>query len=274
MLPSFQIQAIAQQLKSAQDQHQPLAPPSLTQAHFDIPSAYAVAQLIHEARIAEGLLPLGRKLGLTNLAHWPQHGVAAPVWAHVYDRSVLHLPSGSARFSLSGLLQPKIEPEIALHLCKVPAPGFDAAAILACVDYIAPAFELVQTHYPNWQFSLADSVANQCMHGALLIGPTVAVAKLGPHAVDALRGFSMALSCDSQLREFGGPANVLGSPLEVVARLVDLLASTHDSSHALCVGEWISTGTLTTAQPALAGQHWKAEFQGVALPSLQLDFIA
>jgi 2-keto-4-pentenoate hydratase len=38
-------------------------------------------------------------------------------------------------------------------------------------------------------------------------------------------------------------------------------------------GELVTTGTLTEAMPARAGETWIAEFEGIALGPLQLHFV-
>jgi 2-oxo-3-hexenedioate decarboxylase len=47
----------------------------------------------------------------------------------------------------------------------------DNAALLSCVAWVAHGFEIVQSIYPDWKFSPADSAAANGLHGALLIGP-------------------------------------------------------------------------------------------------------
>jgi hypothetical protein len=51
----------------------------------------SVAHLIHEARINEGAVPVGRKIGFTNPAMWSLYGVREPIWAYVYDTTVVRI---------------------------------------------------------------------------------------------------------------------------------------------------------------------------------------
>lgn len=60
-------------------------------------------------REARGETPVGRKIGFTNRVTWPNH---APMWGYVYDRTVHELADIGHTFALTGLAEPRIEPEI------------------------------------------------------------------------------------------------------------------------------------------------------------------
>ena len=56
--------------------------------HFDWDAAYRVAAEIVKLRRARGEKTVGRKIGFTNRNIWAEYGATAPIWAHVYDRTV------------------------------------------------------------------------------------------------------------------------------------------------------------------------------------------
>ena len=122
-------------------------------------------------RLARGERVLGRKIGFTNRTIWAEYGVYAPMWGYVYDRTVRNLADIGGAFPLAGLCEPRIEPEIVFGLSRAPSQGMDDAALIGCVEWVAHGFELVQSIFPNWKFSPADTVAANGLHGALLIGP-------------------------------------------------------------------------------------------------------
>ena len=195
MPTTAELKAIAHQVKTAQDQGQFLTQITAQTNGFDVPSAYAVADLVHAMRLAEGARVVGRKIGFTNPAMWPQYGVSDPVWAHLYDTTVTYLPDTSntpAICSLRGFVQPKIEPEIIFHFHSAPPPGGDITAVLACIDWVAHGFEMVQSHYPGWKFQAPDAIADWGMHGALLVGKRQAVDTLGADLQEALAAFTLA----------------------------------------------------------------------------------
>jgi 2-keto-4-pentenoate hydratase len=60
------LRAIAQEMKAAQDEVRQIAPLTSQLTGFDDAVSYDVAHLIHQARINEGAVPVGRKIGFTN----------------------------------------------------------------------------------------------------------------------------------------------------------------------------------------------------------------
>jgi len=60
MTPPHDFRAIARQMKLAQDEVRQIEPFTSQLVGFDVPSAYAVAHLLHETRLHEGAVPVGR----------------------------------------------------------------------------------------------------------------------------------------------------------------------------------------------------------------------
>jgi 2-keto-4-pentenoate hydratase len=260
--------AIAREVKDAQDRVAQLTPyPGL-----DMASGYAVARRVSERRLAEGFVPVGRKIGFTNSSLWPVYGVREPIWGTMYDRTVTRLAVAKGRLSASAFAEPRIEPEIAFGLRSVPAAGSDLDEVLRSIEWVAHGFEIVQSHFPGWKFRAPDTVADNGLHGALLLGEPRDVARLGAGPVEALRTFSVELSCDGAAKETGRGANVLGSPLAALAHLVSALESKPGSE--LRPGEIVTTGTLTAAYPVRAGEVWTTRLSGIDLPGLELAFVA
>ena len=274
MPTTAELHAIARLVKTAQDQGLPLTPITSQTTGFDSTTAYAVADLIHAMRLADGARAVGRKIGFTNPAMWAQYGVGAPVWAYVYDTTVTYLPdtlNAPATCSLRGFVNPKIEPEIIFHFHAAPPPGADALAVLACIDWVAHGFEMVQSHYPDWKFQAPDAIADWGLHGRLLVGKQQAVDTLGAGLSEALAAFTLALSEGGVARETGQGANVLGNPLAAVVHLMQVLAS--QSPHqSLRANELVTTGTVTSAYSVQPGQTWQTVLKGIALPGLSVAF--
>ena len=272
MPTTTELEAIAHQIKTAQDPGLPLTQITSQHTGFDGAAAYAVADLVHAMRLAEGARAVGRKIGFTNPAMWAQYGVSAPVWAYVYDTTVTYLADTSnapATCSLRNFVNPKIEPEIIFHFHSAPPPDGDVAAVLACIDWIAHGFEMVQSPYPDWKFQAPDAIAVGSLHARLLVGKRQPVDTLGANLQEALAAFTLALSCDGQLLETGKGANVLGHPLSAVKHLMQVLAS--QSPHQpLQANELVTTGTVTSAYSVQAGQTWQTMLAGMALPGLSV----
>ena len=274
MLASTSLAAIAAQMKVAQDAGHQIPPFSSRYEGFDIESAYAVAGDLHRARLSAGQVSVGRKIGFTNPDMWPLFNVAAPVWAYVYESTVGQLGQlahGRQTCSLGSFFEPKIEPEIILHFRQAPPVAGDAEAILRCVDWISHGFEIVQCHFPGWQFKAPDTIADLALHATLLVGERVSVDALGPDPAGQLARFSIELSCNAARRELGRGFNVLGSPLLAVAHLIKVLANQPESL-PIQAGEVVTTGTITRAYSVQAGEVWTTAVQGIALPGLSIEF--
>lgn len=270
-MPTFNLQAIAREMKAAQDDATAITPFTSRFSDFDLPAAYEVARLIHVARVAEGAVPAGRKIGFTNPGVWSAFGIQEPAWAYVYDKTVVHYSTARTKCYVGGFLEPKIEPEIIVHFRTPPPVTHDIAEILECIDWIAHGFEIVQSHFSGWKFQVADTVADGVLHAALLVGEPQEIGSFESDLALTLERFSVTLRCNATVREVGKGANVLGSPLSALASLIAVLAS-QPRSPPIQAGELVTTGTLTAALPIHGGETWSTVLEGIALPGMAVEF--
>lgn len=271
MAHAFDLYTLAHEMKAAQDQCRQLEPFTARFRDFGITEAYTVANLIHEMRMEGGAAPVGRKIGFTNPNIWPTYGVYEPIWAYVYDTTVIRTVRPEIRCRIGGFTEPRIEPEVVVHFRSAPPVTDDLAEILACIDWIAHGIEIVQSHFPGWKFQAADTIADSGLHGTLIVGEPQDVNQLGPTVVSDLECFAITLLCNGDVREIGQGTNVLGSPLRAVAHLIAVIAK---QPHALPLqaGELVTTGTLTAALPIQADQNWTTNLDGIALPGISVSF--
>ena len=219
-------------------------------------AGYAAAQRLHEHRVARGWKPVGRKIGFTNRTLWQRYGVHEPMWGMVYDRTLVQARDNEATVVLDGLVQPRIEPEIAFKLSK--APGED---LPDCIEWMAHAIEIVQCHHPQWKVTIADCTADNGLHGRLIVGTPTPLS-------DNLAQVEARLFKGDRLVDKGVGANVLGGPMLSLAYLVELLKKRPDAP--LRAGEIITTGVLTDAHPVAPGETWRTEVTG--LKGLKISF--
>src|SRR5436309_4444770 len=151
---SVDVRAIGEELLAAWDAAETLPLISSGVAGFDLADAYEVLGHISEQRRGHGWKPVGRKIGFTNRTIWERYGVDRPMWAPIWDRTVLFAARDHASVPLAPLMQPRIEPEVVFRLRENVPSTDDPAAILSCVEWIAPGFEIVQCHFPDWRFTL------------------------------------------------------------------------------------------------------------------------
>jgi len=244
--------------------------------HFNWDQAYRVAADIVGLRRTRGEKTIGRKIGFTNRNIWAQYGATAPIWAHVYDRTVQFAESGRATVSLKGSTQPRLEPEIAFRL-KAPLPPSinDHARMLDAIEWYAPSFEIVDCHFANWKFGPADSAADFSFHWRLIVGtPRTIERDAIPSLVESLAGCRVTLAKEDAVLANGVGANALGHPLTAIAHLAGLLAN-QSWFEPLEPGEIITTGTLTDAMPIKPGERWSSRYEGLAgVDGLALQFEA
>ncbi len=263
--------ALAAELLNAAAGRRTLAPLSDRYSGFDLDAAYRVAAEVRALRIARGERPVGRKIGFTNRTIWAEYGVWAPIWGDVYDSTLHALPAEGATADLGAMAEPRIEPEIVFGLAAPVTAGMDEAALLGAIGWVAHGFEIVQSLFPGWRFTAADTVAAFGLHGGLWVGPrTVLTDDLRGPWRERLAGFEIDLHCDGRLIDHGLAGNVLGSPLLALQHLQQWLAA-HPQQPALAAGEVITTGTLTRAFPVAPGQVWQTALQGIDLPGARLQ---
>jgi 2-oxo-3-hexenedioate decarboxylase len=273
MAAAASIAALAGAQLHAYDTCRPLGPPSAIDPTFDLTTAYQVLAHVAQARTARGERMVGRKIGFTNRNIWPEYGVDSPIWAPVYDTTLVDAARGTAQVPLEHTRSPRIEPEIAFGLRSGIEPGSsDPAAILRCVAWAAPAIEIVDCHYPGWQFRVQDTVAQQGLHAALILGPKM---RLEPGTLaqwaQQLSECRAALWRGDTLADRGMGANALGHPALALGFLADVLAG-QPQFEPLHAGEIVTTGTLTAALPIAAGGTWRYTLEGIALAPLEVRF--
>ena len=224
---------------------------------------YAAALVLHQHRVANGWQPVGRKIGFTNRTLWQRYGVFEPMWGMVYDRTLINAKDNEARVPLEGLIQPRIEPEVCFKLGKAPHTS-DAEELVSCIEWMAHSVEIVQCHHPDWKVTIADCTTDNGLHGRLIVGTPLALAD-----PDKLPGVKARLFKGSRQVDEGVGANVLGSPLLSLGRLVELLKK-QPAAPPLRAGEVITTGVLTDAHPVAPGETWRTEVSG--FPGLTIVF--
>jgi 2-keto-4-pentenoate hydratase len=230
---------------------------------------YAAARALHEARLREGWRPVGRKIGFTNRRIWPLYGVYEPIWGWVYDRTLIHAQGDEAMVALSGLQQPRIEPEICFKLRATPRSS-KAEDLLDALEWVAHSVEIVQCDQPGWKTSLEHSVSANGLHARLIVGSPVNTEAL-PDLETRLPRAEMVLRKGAEIVDRGMGEIVLGSPLAALAHLVELLAR-QPWAPPLAAGEIVSTGTLTDAHPVAPGEAWRTELVGLPVSGLRLRF--
>ena len=268
-------QEIAAELLDALDKGKTI--PSIVERHsgFGWDQGYEVAAEILKLRRGRGEKTIGRKIGFTNRNIWAEYGATAPIWAHVYDRTLQLAADHRATVSLKGAVRPRLEPEIAFRL-KAPlaAAVTDPARVLEAIEWLAPSFEIVDCHFADWKFKPADAAVDFSFHWRLVVGTPYPVKPAEMAALVAqLRDCQVTLKKNGQVADRGVGANALGHPALALTFLADILAR-QPQFEPLAAGEVITTGTLTAAMPIKPGENWSSEYSGLPVTGLNLRFTA
>ena len=248
-------------------------PLSDTQEPQDLRLAYRQAQGMDRLRQQRGAQPRGYKIGFTNTDMWARYGVTSPIWGRIWNTTIIDGSSaGPAIVNIQSLCQPRIEPEVVFGLRTTPN-STEPQALYEALDWIAPGFEIVQSHRPEWSFTATQAIVDGGLHGRLIVGPRHPVADLAKDAATLqglLTALRVTLSRDGTPVEQGSGSKVLGNPLLALGHLVHSL-SEDEQADKLTVGDIVTTGTLTDAWPIEAGQTWLAHYPGL-WPDLNVSF--
>jgi 2-keto-4-pentenoate hydratase len=234
---------------------------------LDVPQAYDRALSVRQLRLNRGEQARGYKVGFTNRTIWPRYGVYAPIWGTVWD-STLSFCDDSGDVSLDRTCQPRLEPECVFGLRATPPARASLDQLLASIDWIAPGFEVVQSHMPDWKFSAADTIADSGLHARLLVGRKISTSEL-PRAAAAfdaaLAAAGVTLRKGEEQVDQGTGANVLDGPLHALAHFLAALRDCPGATDLLS-GDVVTTGTWTDAWPVRPGETWRADFEGALSP--------
>ena len=264
---------LADDLIAAYNSAKTLPPITVRVPGFGVGDGYGVLAAIEKRRRRQGWQDVGRKIGFTNRTIWARYGVWEPIWAHMWAHTVHVALDGRAHLNLAQFVQPRIEPEVVFRL-KAPVPPTDDPSLaLACVEWIAPGFEIVQSHFPDWKFAAPDCVAAFGLHGALIVGSPVLVTDQNRDQLSAqLATFELTLRRGDAVIDTGVGANVLDGPPAALAHLARVVAGQPQFA-PLAAGEIVTTGTITDAWPVVSGQTWSSSYGTLGLDGLTLTFV-
>ncbi|MFK0214455.1 MULTISPECIES: 2-keto-4-pentenoate hydratase [unclassified Streptomyces] len=237
------ITALAEALDAAAREGRPL--PGGGSGLKDTGEAYAVQDALVALRLARGERLTGFKLGFTSVAKMRQMGVSDLIHGRLTDR--MEIPDGG-RFDVSGLIHPRVEPEVAFLLGRTLRPGGDPMAAVAAV---APALEVIDSRYDGFRFSLPEVIADNTSAAGYAVGAWTAPGDLGD-----LGDRGVLLELDGRTAETGSTAAILGRPLRALAAAARLAG-------ALEPGTVILAGAATAAVPLPPGTHVRATVAGL-----------
>ncbi|QOC90724.1 2-keto-4-pentenoate hydratase [Micromonospora craniellae] len=212
---------------------------------LDVDAAYAVQAALVQRRLDRGERLVGLKMGLTSKAKMAQVGVDEVIWGRLTD--MMRVPDGGT-VDVTGYIHPRVEPEVAFLLDRLPEPGEPVGDFTDAVRAVAPAIELIDSRYANFAFSLPDVIADNTSAGAFVIGPWSPVP-------DGLENLGVLLEVDGRVAQVGSTAAILGDPRRALDEGIRLAGR-----HGVRLQEgWVFlAGAATAAVPLRAGVRVRA----------------
>lgn len=212
--------------------------------------AYRIQSAGLARRRDRGQIPIGFKLGFTSQAMRKQMGVQSANFGILTN--TMHLCTDEG-LNTAMLTHPRAEPEVALRLAfeiRYPLERSKAErAIAAC----APAVEIVDSRFHNYQFTLEDNIADNSSAAAFFLGAWQDI----PLNFDHLK---VRFSIDGDVVEEGDTSATMGGPLDA---LLEAARLAYVWGRTLAAGDIILTGGLTAAPYIQSGQIIGAHFDGL-----------
>lgn len=258
-LVAARIAELAANLDAAAQECRPV--PKLTdqEPQLSMADAYEIQWALRKRRLAAGRKVSGLKMGLTSRSKMRQMGVETPIYGFLLDD--FSVPADS-QVPVSGLIHPRIEPEIALFTNRaLRGPGCTIADALAAIDFGIAAIEIIDSRFADFKFDLPSVVADNASSARYVVGGTA-------RRLDDLdlRTLGVVVEKNGEAVAFGAGAAVLGHPASSLAMLANLLAQREQHIPA---GTFVMTGGLTEAIAANAGDHFLARFQSLGSVSIR-----
>ena len=244
-LSPSEVSVIAGQLLDARRSRRSRAPITDSRS-LSLADAYAIQQVVTDARLQRGEQVVGWKLGYTSQAMRRQMNIDSPNFGPLTDAMLLTSGSSVA----PELVQPRVEPEVALRFGRRLGGEVTLDDVLDATADACACLEVVDSVYTGYRFTLEDNTADGSSAAQVVLGDSLVAA--GP--LDAI---PVVLSRNGQTVATGTSAAASGHPAIGVVWLVHQLAQ---RGLRLEVGDVVITGGLTAAVPLEPGDTVSAVF--------------
>ncbi|MFF2244336.1 2-keto-4-pentenoate hydratase [Arthrobacter sp. NPDC058130] len=217
----------------------------------DLDAAYEVQELLIQSRASLRNRRVGRKVGLTASAVQRQLGVDQPDFGVLLSDMQL---GEDEQIPHVALIAPRIEAEIAFILGR-DVDATDRASVLAAVDYVAPALEIVDSRIAGWDIGIVDTVADNASSAYFVLGQGKArLNGYTPAAAD------MVMTINGVEASRGTGEDCLGDPVNALLWVAETAAAL---GRPLRAGEIVLSGALGPMAPLSAGDIIEARIGGL-----------
>jgi 2-keto-4-pentenoate hydratase len=218
---------------------------------LDVSAAYRVQRENIARRVTRGERIVGVKMGFTSKVKMIQMGVDDVIWGVLTDT----MEAGADPCDLSGLIHPKVEPEIVYRLGRRVSGADDD--IESAVDAVAVGIEVLDSRFEGYKFTLPDVIADNASAAGFRIGPWHPMsAAPGTPSTPAsspapdISNLPVTMAVNGQTVRTGSTAAILGDPWESLRSAARLAAQ---DGIVLEEGWIVLAGGITEAVPLTPG---------------------
>lgn len=220
--------------------------PQLTARHrFNVDDAYRIQQATVQRRVGRGEQIIGVKMGFTSRAKMAQMSVSDQILGQL--TSGMRVNNG-ASISFDTFIHPRCEPEVGFLLRKDLGANATVEEAFDALGGVAPAIDIIDSRYKQFQFSLSDVIADNASSAAFILGEWVAP----PHDIAALVA---EMAIDGEVRQRGSTGDILGNPLLALVSAARLASA---QGFPLKEGSIVLAGAVTSSEPFTPGMRVQA----------------
>ena len=229
---------------------EPIGPITDLEPGFSVEDGYAVQASLIAKRCGRGERVVGAKLGLTSKAKQQAMGIDTPIFGVLTDAMQLR---PDEPVPLDELIHPRAKPEIAFLMGEdLTGPCATGEDVLDATERICAAFEIIDSRYVDFRFTLSDVVADNTSAARFVLGTTV----IDPRTAD-LTLLGVVLERAGSVIATATGAAILGNPADAIALLANELAR---RGERLTAGTVVLSGGLTNAEPLPPNCRLEATF--------------
>ena len=262
MTPNDIIETAAERLRTAEASRITCAPIRDLLGMEDLAGAYAVQKINTNYRITSGGRIIGHKIGSTAPVVQKQLGVDQPDYGLLWhDKEIMN----GGEISVSELMQPKVEAEIAFVLGKnLNADFITSIDVLNAVEYALASMEIVGSRVSNWDIKITDTIADNASASHWVVG----------HQPVKLQHLDL-VNCKMRMKNNGKVVSegigsaCLGSPINALLWLARKMVQ---MGEPLKAGDLILSGAVGPMVNIVAGDHFNVTIEG--LGSVSASFVA
>jgi 2-keto-4-pentenoate hydratase len=243
----------ADELWNAESSKNPIAPLSQTSQGLTVDDAYRIQRINLDRRVAAGEVRVGHKIGLTSLAMQQQLGVDQPDFGAITD---LMMIANGGSIDVDTLIAPRAEAEFAFRMgASLPASP-TREQLVAAIDGVAVALEIIDSRVADWKITLVDTVADNASSARMVHG---AFRPATPELLDSLPAAIIELEKDGVVQVSGPGSAVMGDPIDSLLWLARAIGRFGDS---FSVGDVVIAGAVAAAVPLVGGATFAASSEG------------